>query len=314
MTTGLATPTASCTWRAIGVDVQVVVTEPELLEPAAALVREEVDALDRACSRFRPDSEISALGRAGGRPVAVSRLLREAVEVALEAARSTDGDVDPTLGGALVALGYDRDFAALRHTASAGAARVTVARHGSWRDVRLDDDGLRLPAGMLLDLGATAKALGADRAASRIAGQLPTGVLVSLGGDISVAGPAPDGGWPVRVQDRPGPLAQAPDGPSQTVAISAGGLATSSTAARRWQRGGQVVHHLLDPRSGLPAASPWRTVSVAAESCVLANTASTAAIVRGEAAVAFLSRLGSPARLVSQDGAVSTLCGWPTDT
>ena len=95
------------------------------------------------------------------------------------------------------------------------------------------------------------------------------------------------------------------------IAIHSGGLATSSTAARRWRRGGDVLHHILDPRSGLPAAPVWRTASVAADTCADANAASTAAIIRGEAALAWLAGLGLPARLVAESGAVVTLCGWP---
>lgn len=297
-------------WPALGVTVQVVVDDATCLPAAALLLAKEVTALDVACSRFRPDSEILAVQKAQGRPVRVSPLLAEAVRVALEAARSTDGDIDPTLGAVLAGLGYDRDFAAV--AANGPAPRVRLNRLASWRDVHLDEAGrLRVPAGVLLDLGATAKALGADGAASRISRELGCGVLVNLGGDLAMAGPVPEGGWPVRVQDRPGELVALPDGPHQTVALSGGGLATSSTTARRWRRGGQALHHLLDPRSGLPVRSPWRTVSVTAGSCVLANTASTAAIVRGDRAVAYLHGLGLPARLVAQDGTVIHLNGWP---
>ena len=102
-------------------------------------------------------------------------------------------------------------------------------------------------------------------------------------------------------------------GPSAVVAIRSGGLATSSTAARRWRRGGDVLHHILDPRSGLPAAPVWRTVSVAAATCTDANIASTAAIIRGEAAPAWLAGLGLAARLVAESGAVLTLGGWPAN-
>ena len=301
---------ASRSWRALGVTVQVVVDDPGCLPAAVALLEQDVNALDRACSRFRPDSEVLAVQQAQGRAVAVSPLLAEAVAVALEAARSTDGDVDPTLGAVLSELGYDRDFAAL--PGDGPAPRVRLNRQANWRDVHVDAAGrLRVPAGVLLDLGATAKALGADRAARRIARELGCGVLVSLGGDLAVDGRVPPGGWPVRVQDRPGDLATEPEGPHETVALSGGGLATSSTTARRWQRGGQVMHHLLDPRSGLPVRSPWRTVSVTAGSCVLANTASTAAIIRGERAAGYLLGLGLPARLVSADGGVARLNGWP---
>jgi thiamine biosynthesis lipoprotein len=106
---------------------------------------------------------------------------------------------------------------------------------------------------------------------------------------------------------------QPSSGPSTVVAIRDGGLATSSTTARRWQRGGDVLHHILDPRTGLPAAPVWRTVSVAAASCADANTAATAAVIRGRQAPAWLASLGLPARLVEPDGTVLTVAGWPAD-
>jgi thiamine biosynthesis lipoprotein len=138
-------------------------------------------------------------------------------------------------------------------------------------------------------------------------------VLVSLGGDTAVAGPPPDGGWRIRVQDTTGLPGETPDGPSQVVAIRDGGLATSSTAARRWHHGGDLLHHILDPRTGRPAAPVWRTVSVAAATCADANTAATAAIIRGDQAPAWLAGLKLPARLVTQDGVVRTVADWPAN-
>jgi thiamine biosynthesis lipoprotein len=183
-----------------------------------------------------------------------------------------------------------------------------------WREVRLDGRSLTLPAGVQLDLGATAKAWAADRSAARIASQAGSGVLVSLGGDVAVAGPPPADGWRIRVQDVTGPADETPEGPYALIAIRDGGLATSSTTARRWQRGGDVLHHILDPRTGLPAAPVWRTVSVAAGSCADANAASTAAVIRGRRALGWLTRLGLPSRLVDATGAVFTVAGWPDDS
>jgi thiamine biosynthesis lipoprotein len=173
---------------------------------------------------------------------------------------------------------------------------------------------LRVPPGVRLDLGATAKAWAADRSAARIAAALGCGALVSLGGDIAVSGHTPAGGWRIRVQDISGRPEDPPAGPSTVVAIHGGGLATSSTAARRWRRGGDVLHHILDPHTGLPAAPVWRTVSVAAASCTDANIASTAAIIRGRAAPDWLTGLGLPARLVDEAGQVRTINGWPAET
>jgi thiamine biosynthesis lipoprotein len=169
-----------------------------------------------------------------------------------------------------------------------------------------------LPSGVRLDLGATVKAWAADRCAGRLAGPLRCGVLVGLDGDIAVAGQAPAGGWRIRVQDVNGhPEGPPPPGsPHTVVAIRDGGLATSSRAARRW-RGPDVVHYIHDPRTGIPAAPFWRTVSVAAASCAFASAASTAAMIRGRRAKEWLAALRLPARLVGLDGRVHAVAGWP---
>ena len=317
--------TAFDAWTALGMLVQLVVTSPGRLWAARKLLEEDLRALDLACSRFRPDSELVAVGdmardASGPVTVSVSPLLAEAVAVALRAAWLTDGDLDPTVGGALADLGYDRDFAELPkpgQAAPAGedAGDVSVRVIPGWRSVRVDvgTGGLYVPAGVQLDLGATVKGWAADRAAARIAAVLGCGVLVSLGGDTAMAGEPPEGGWRIRVQDRTALPGVPADGPSQVVTMRDGGLATSSTVARRWRRGGDVLHHILDPRTGLPAAPVWRTVSVAASTCADANTAATAAIIRGRQALPWLGGLGLPARLVGQDGVIHTVNAWPED-
>jgi FAD:protein FMN transferase len=309
---------ASDTFSVFGTTATLLVSEPRRLEAARAIADVELAAVDRACSRFRPDSELSRLNAAGGAVTSVSELFAELVEAALRAARLTDGDVDPTCGQALAKIGYDRDFALLQAAepgAAGGQARRQArpaARVPGWRSVRLDRRRLRaqLSNGAQLDLGATAKAWAADRCAGIIAAQAGSGVLVSLGGDIAVAGPPPAGGWRVRVTDD---HAAEPDAPGQTVTIRSGGLATSSTTVRAWAVGGRRMHHIINPATGEPARSCWRTVSVAAASCVDANTASTAAIIRSEAALPWLRDAGLPARLVRQDGTVETTGGWPHD-
>ena len=301
---------AAASWRALGTLVRLVVTDPPALAQAREMLEEDLAKIDQAASRFRPNSELCALR--GGKTQQVSPLLAEAIAVALRAAELTDGDVDPTLGAALAALGYDRDFAQVPRTGPA-ATPVAVRMVPGWREVHLEDRQLTMPAGVQLDLGATAKAWAADRAAARIAERFGCGVLVSLGGDIAVAGSAPDGGWRIRVQDVTGSPEDPPDGPYAVVAIRDGGLATSSITARRWQRGGDVLHHILDPRTSRPAESVWRTVSVAAGSCADANTASTAAVIRGRRALGWLAALGLPSRLVDTTGAVFTVAGWPQE-
>jgi thiamine biosynthesis lipoprotein ApbE len=291
------------TWPALGTTARVLVTEAARLGDAVEVVATRLEELDRAASRFRADSEVSAL--ASGRARAVSPLLLDAVRAALRAARLTGGAVDPTVGAALTALGYDRDFALVP---ADDPAVLTVRRVPGWRSVEVDEAAgtVRVPAGTVLDLGATAKALAADRAAAAAAAAAGCGVLVSLGGDVAVAGQAPPAGWRVQLADD---SAAAPDPGRPAVRLRAGGLATSSTAVRRWRRGGVGLHHLVDPLTGLPAASPWRTVHVAAASCLDAQVASTATIVLGDRGRAWLAGTGLPARLVG--ATTERLGGWP---
>jgi thiamine biosynthesis lipoprotein len=173
---------------------------------------------------------------------------------------------------------------------------------------------VRLAPGVRLDLGATAKAWTADTAAGAITAATGSGCLVSIGGDIAVAGPAPAGGWRIRVEDVTGDPDAAPSGASTLVTIRHGGLATSSVRARRWQRDGLWLHHLIDPHTGMPPAPAWRTVSAAAGTCVDANVFSTAAVVRGDRVWPLLREARLPVRLVTPDGQVLTAGGWPEES
>jgi thiamine biosynthesis lipoprotein len=301
---------APATFAALGTTAGLLVTDPARLDLALEVLHREVRAIDEACSRFRPDSELARVNAAAGAAVEVSALFLDAVEAAVRAAGLTDGRVDPTVGVAMRTLGYDRDFS--RVDPNGPPLQVTIGPAPGWRLVRVDRHAstVSIPSGVELDLGATAKALCADRAAQAAAAATGGGVLVSLGGDIAVCGPTPPGGWAVRVTDD---HASPVDAEGQTVLIGAGGLATSGTAVRRWARGGRQLHHLVDPASGWPAPDCWRTVSVAAGSCVDANTASTAAIVLGGGAPGWLQERHLPARLVAIDGRVVLVGGWPAD-
>ncbi|MCO5968649.1 FAD:protein FMN transferase [Actinoallomurus soli] len=292
-----------------GTTARLLVTDPKRLDVARAALDAELAAMGAACDRFRTDSELSRLNAAAGRPVEVSPLFARTLERALEVAEATDGAVDPTVGAALVAAGYDRDITELRH--GGPAPRLVRRRVAGWRTVRLDGHVVRLPRGVRLDLGATAKALAADRAAARAFAETGCGILVGLGGDIAVGGPPPEGGWRIRVTDDH--RDDGSDASGQDVVITAGGLATSSVTVRRWRRGDQWLHHIIDPATGIPAASCWRTVSVAAATCVDANAAATAALVKGWSARTWLGDLRLPARLVRLDGRAFALAGWPED-
>jgi thiamine biosynthesis lipoprotein ApbE len=298
-------------WPVWGTSAQLVVTDPACLDVARSVVEAVLADVDLAVSRFRPDSELSRLNESGGAWQDVSPLLMRALRVAIDAAEWTGGLVDPTVGAALVDLGYDRTFSLLPADGDPVPVRVRTAP--GWHRVELDDDALRVRVtpGTLVDLGATAKGLAADLAADAAADDAGCGVLVSLGGDISVAGPAPTNGWAIAVTDLTNLSLPAEEDAAQVIVIHSGGLATSSTNARRWRRGGFELHHLIDPRSGLPASGPWRTVSVTASTCVLANTASTAAVIVGDAAPEWLRTRGFHARLIREDGSVVYVGGWP---
>ena len=304
---------ADAGWEALGTNVVLRLTDAGGLADARAAVEADLAAIDRACSRFRADSELCRLNAQAGRSRHVGALLMEAIELALRAAELTDGDVDPTVGRALELAGYDRDWRELAPPAGEPERDVTLTARtiSGWRAITLDRQSARIhmPAGISLDLGATAKAWAADRAAAAAAAAGECGALVSVGGDIATAGPAPAGGWQIRVTDD---HRSEPSAPGQTVTIRSGALATSSTAVRRWSHAGHTMHHIIDPRTGAPVIGSWRTVSVAAASCADANIAATAALVRAGRAPDWLAESGLPARLVDWQGEVTTVAGWPT--
>jgi thiamine biosynthesis lipoprotein len=295
-------------FRAIGTTATVVVQEAGAADAAERVLADELQAIDLACSRFRDDSELQVVHAHAGHPVAVGPLLFEALEVACRVARRTSGAVDPTVGNALGALGYDRDLdEVLARPPAPPSALGPVA---GYTHVHLDpaQRTVRIPRGVRLDLGSTAKALAADRAAARIAHEVGNGVLVSLGGDVAVAGPPPPGGWAVGIAHESSTPATEVD---QVVAILHGGLASSAAAARTWVSGDRAVHHIVDPRTGDCADTYWTLVSATGASCVEANMVTTAAMVWGPGAVSRLSAFDQAVRLVRHDGEVFSVNGWP---
>ena len=293
----------------LGGTLRVIVTRPSALNAAFAAVNRVVQDIDDAASRFRDDSELSLLNASTERDVEVSPLLARAIDAALRGARLSHGAVDPTIGSAIRLAGYDSDFALV----SPDGAPIRLVAHSvpGWHAVGFDARRriVRLPRGVEIDLGATAKALACDLAATAALGACGGGgVLVSLGGDIAVAGEPPPEGWMIQTSDD----SRAPLGDAEeTVSILSGGLATSSTTVRRWKRGGVGLHHIIDPGTGLPTEGRWRTATVVAATCVDANIASTAAIVLGDAARGWLESHRMAARLVDLEGRVYRLAGWP---
>lgn len=279
----------------------VVVADAAALDSVVGIVRAGLDEVERACSRFREDSELAMLAPGTRR---LSPMLADLLATALDAAEASGGLVDPTVGGTMLALGYDRSIEQL--PLEGGPVRVVEGVPG-WRRLHLHGDRLELPHGVSLDLGATAKARAADLTARRAAHTVGVGVLVELGGDISTSGDAPKGGWQVRVQDT------TDDRPCQVSLAGGSALATSSTMRRVWRRGGVRLHHIVDPRTAAPAPPVWRSATVSAGTCVQANTASTAAVVLGRDAATWLSDRGFTARLVDQQGRVVRVGDWPAE-
>ena len=298
---------AERSFRALGTTASVVVPVASGAEEAEQMLRVEVEAVDRACSRFRPDSELASLHARAGRTVEVSPLLFEALEVAYSVAERTHGAVDPTVGRAVEVLGYDCDFEDIQ---SRLIRTADLAPAPGFRHLHLDrmQRTARIPRDVRLDLGSSAKALLADRAAAHIAEQLGSGVLVNIGGDISVAGEPPPEGWAIGIAVD---SAAGPDDVDQAVAIRQGGLASSSTEVRTWEMGTTKVHHIVDPATGRSSSPYWRLVSAVGACCVDANALSTAAIVWGEQALERLRPYGHAVRLLRHDGTVFVVGGWP---
>jgi FAD:protein FMN transferase len=296
--------TATATWRAWSCTVRVTVDRDDAIDAASAGLAALMHRVERACSRFRDDSELSWANARTGLPTPLSPLAAELVGSALAAAAGSGGAIDPTVGQHLVAAGYDTDIDVVR---SSPGRRLGVDRLPHWRAVSFDPDlrVLTVPVGLSMDLGATAKAWTVDRAADEITRRHDCGVLVEIGGDLASAGAAKP--WLIRVAEREG-------SGGELVTLAGGGLTTSTTTVRRWYRDGEELHHIIDPRTGKCSDGPWRTASVWAETAVAANTASTATLVLGYSALDWLAGRRAIARLVATDGHVVKVGDWPSQT
>jgi len=238
---------------------------------------------DTVFSRFIPQSELNYVNASAGRPVVVSPLFAETLRVALLATEETDGLVDPTLGAALEAAGYTSDSSILAPdpepptTPPASSPVLALGRI------------VRLPEGVKVDLNGVVKSLAVDDALALISGE----GFVSAGGDLAARGELsvalPGGG---------------------VVSLRRGALATSGTSKRWWLRGGHVQHHLIDPRIGLPAASPWAQVTACGASCLAADIAAKAGFLLGERGPKWLDARGIPARFLTADADITTNETW----
>jgi thiamine biosynthesis lipoprotein len=249
--------------------------------PMAGLLLERAPARfegwEQQLSRFRPDSELNLLNQAGGEPMKVSPELWEVLQVALDAARETDGLVTPAVLDALEAAGYDRTFEAIEGQVQPRTADTTTARVADWREIKLDVEKhtVQLPPGVRLDFGGVAKGWAADRMAAELATVGPA--LVDAGGDIAVSGPMEGGEpWPIGV-DSP----FAPGEQLELLRVQGGGVATSGRDYRRWRQGGREAHHIIDPRMGEPAATDLLSVTVLGPSTVAAEVAAKTVLILG---------------------------------
>lgn len=224
-------------------------------------------------SRFRDDSELSALNRAEGKPMRVSETLCQVIAEALRAAHASDGLVLPTLLDALNAAGYDRSFELLESSAVAQPAKTI----GDWRAVELDANTrtVRVPPGTHLDFGGVAKGWSADQAARRLSAIAPA--LVDAGGDIAINRAQMNGEpWPIAIAD---PFRA--DADLDLLAVAQGGVATSGRDYRRWRRNGKWQHHIIDPRTGAPAETDVLAATVLAPTTAEAEVAAKVALILG---------------------------------
>jgi thiamine biosynthesis lipoprotein len=240
---------------------------------------------ERIFSRFRPGSELNRVNDAAGAWTRVSDVFADLLQLALAARSQTLGLVDPTFGAELEAAGYDRDFSRLEP----GTAEAPAAIARPEEALRTDGASVLVPAGIRLDLNGVVKGRTVDDALAL----MRSPGFVSAGGDLAT---------------RSGVVVALPC--RGTVRLVRGGLATSGTDRRRWVRGGRPQHHLIDPRTGRPAESPWQQVTVCGASCVGADVAAKAAFLLGHAGPTWLDAVGMPGRFVTADGSVLANRSW----
>jgi len=284
----------------MGTEVTVLVAG-EAPPRAVGAVRDLFRRWEATLSRFQPDSELSRVNAAAGDPAPAGPLLRAVTTEALRAAAATGGVFDPTLGGRMSAIGYGGSFG----SGWAVPRAAVPGRHlpDGWRAVRVDDAAgtVTVPAGLALDLGGIAKGMAVDAAAEMLRDAGARAALVSAGGDMRATGEV-GADWQIAFDDAP----------SERITLASGAVATSSLSRRTWVHEGIRRHHLIDPRSGLPARSGLRAVSVATDTCVRAEVAAKTAFVLGpDRGAGFLERLGVPGLLTRTDGSVRRVGAWP---
>lgn len=274
-------------WRAMGVDCKVVC--PVTLD--AQWFAHATAAYEQTFSRFRADSALRVLSRQGHGLVNAD--LQQLLLASLDIAQWTTGMVVPHLGGALEAIGYDRTYAII----VPNSAPIDVPYMPDWHHISVRGRVVSLPPGTQLDLNGVAKGWIAQQLAERSA---QPRVLVEIGGEVAVIAPADDP-WCVAI-DHP-----SADEPLALLRLAVGTVATSSTRQRRWLRAGSMVHHIIDPRTALPAVTDVVTASVIAGDGVYAEAAAKVCVLLGATrGAAWLTERRLPGLIYTEDQHVLT--------
>ncbi|MFN0029244.1 MAG: FAD:protein FMN transferase [Acidimicrobiales bacterium] len=296
-------------WRAMGSEVELLIGGATDADGLAAWAREEIERLEQCWSRFRANSELVALNNRSGQWVDVSTTLATALRSATRWWRDTGGAFDPTVIEALESWGYNQDFRLIRASGAGGAGGSNDASDppraapGLTGMASLHDyHSVRLPPGVRVDLGGIGKGLAADVVAQELLTRGAPSVLVSMGGDLAMAGAAPSGGYPVPVLD--------PFDTERvlfTHALFEGALVTSTTRIRRWRAEDTPAHHLIDPRTGCPATHGLAAVFVAAPSCAQAEVLAKSVLVSGDVRLPMAMGAGTSGWTVDDDGQLRAL-------
>ena len=268
------------TFRAMNTEI-VLAAEGDMdqLSEGFQRVRQFIAESEARFTRFSEASELSALNRSAGEWFQASSDLFEVVKIARDLHEQTGGLFDPTLLDALRAMGYDRSMDEIREQGSLPYIPGLSIHSGSGMRGMLLDSGtkmIRLPAGMKLDLGGVAKGWIAERSAELLA-LYSEACTVNAGGDLFLIGtPRGEAAWKIGLEDP-----QSLDRDLAVLHVPSWAVATSSITRRRWMQGSQVRHHIIDPRTGLPAVTDWLSVTVIAPHAAEAEAFAKACLIAG---------------------------------
>jgi FAD:protein FMN transferase len=285
----------------MGTSAHVIVQGADELMGVA---RARIEQLEQRWSRFLPTSELSELNARHGTPTRVSEDTFMLIAAGVDAWRATGGAFDPTVLGDVVRAGYDETFEQVRVRGGHGTSEL----HRDCGGISLEPESstVTLPPHVGFDPGGIGKGLAADIVVGELVAAGALGVCVNLGGDLRVEGAAPgDGSWLVAVAN------PATDDEIVAVALTAGGVATSTSAKRTWMADGTRLHHLIDPTTSAPAVSDVVSASALARTAVGAEVAAKAALLAAPgAALEAIARLGCDGIVTTRDGRHATTPGF----